>query len=265
MSGMVAQSGDVAGLGADLAAALAAGGAGLRLDLQPICAATGLAPVGHEALLRWDHPEFGPLGALEVIAAAEAAGRGVALDAWVMVNAFRLRAAWPRGAPWLAVNVSAAGLLGGHAAPMVRAALEATGVDPRGLVLELPEAAVVRDLGASQALAARLRGFGIAVALDDFGGALGPARALRDIPFTAVKLDPAMTADLDGAGPMAARARAAVAAVVDLIHALGATSVAEGVECAGQMQALRAAGCDALQGWLLGRPGAGPSPQPQIR
>ena len=53
--------------------------------------------------------------------------------------------------------------------------------------------------------------------------------------------------------------------MVDLAHAMGAIAVAEGVECAGQMQALRAAGCDALQGWLLGRPGAGPLPQPQIR
>lgn len=265
MGGMVAETGDITGLGAELAATLAAGGRGLRLDLQPICAASSLAPVGYEALLRWDHPDLGPLGALDVLAAAEAAGRGVALDAWVMVNAFRLRAAWPRGAPWLAVNISSAGLLGGHAAPMVRAALEATGVDPRGLSLELPEAAVVRDLGAAQALAAQLRGFGIAVALDDFGGALGPARALRDIPFAMVKLDPALTADLEGAGPRAARARAAVAAVVDLAHAMGATSVAEGVECAGQMQVLRAAGCDALQGWLLGRPGTGPAPQPQIR
>jgi len=259
MGGMVAETGGITGLGAELAAALAAGGTGLRLDLQPICAATSLAPVGYEALLRWDHPDLGPLGALDVLAAAEAAGRGVAL------NAFRLRATWPRGAPWLSVNVSVAGLIAGHAAPMVRAALQATGVDPRGLILELPEAAVVRDLGAAQALAAQLRGFGIAVALDDFGGALGPARALRDIPFATVKLDPALTADLEGGGPLAMRARAAVAAVVDLAHAMGATSVAEGVECAGQMQALRAAGCDALQGWLLGRPGAGPVPQPQIR
>lgn len=264
MDGMAAgmAAGPAVALGAELAAALAAGGAGLRLDLQPICAASSLAPVGYEVLLRWDHPELGPLGALEVLAAAAAAGRGVALDAWVMVQAFRLRAGWPRGGPYLAVNVSVDGLLVGHAAPMVRAALDATGVDPRGLCLELPEAAVVRDLAAARLLAGQLRGFGIAVALDDFGGAVGPARALRDIPFTAVKLDAAMTSGLDGAGPEAGRARAAVAGVVDFAHAMGAVSVAEAVETAGQMHALREAGCDALQGWLLGRPGVA-WPQPQ--
>jgi len=251
-------------LGVELAAALAAGGAGLRLDLQPICAAASLAPVGYEALLRWDHPDLGPLAAREVLAAAVAAGRGLALEAWVMVQAFRLRAAWPRGGPYLAVNVSPEGLLAGHAGPMVRAALEATGVDPRGLCLELPEAAVVRDLAAARLLAAELRGFGIAVALDDFGGAVGPARALRDIAFTAIKLDAAMTSGLEGEGAEAGRARAAVAGVVDFAHAMGAVSVAEAVETMGQMQALREAGCDALQGWLLGRPGAA-APQPQRR
>lgn len=261
MDGMAAQplAQDAAGLGAELAAALADGGRGLRLDLQPICAAMTLAPVGYEALLRWEHPDLGPVPPMDVLAAAEAAGRGVALDAWVMVNAFRLRARWPQGGPFLAVNVSADGLLGGHAAPMVRAALDATGVDPRGLSLELPEAAVVRDLGAARALAARLRGFGIALALDDFGGQLGPLRALRDIPFATVKLDAAMTAGLDGTGPMVDRALAAVAAVVDMAHAMGSTAIAEAVESAAQMRALREAGCDALQGWLLGRPGAGPA------
>ena len=260
MGGTAAQ--DMAGLGVELSAALAAGGAGLRLDLQPICAAATLAPVGYEALLRWEHRDLGPVPPLEVLAAAEAAGRGVALDAWVMVNAFRLRARWPRGGPFLAVNVSADGLLGGHAGPMVRAALDATGVDPRGLALELPEAAVIQDLRAAAGLAAQLRGYGIAVALDDFGARLGPARALRDIPFAAVKIDAAMTAGLDGEGPLADRARAAVAAVVDMAHALGATATAEAVESAAQLRALREAGCDALQGWLLGRPGPD---QPQIR
>ncbi|MEO3470368.1 EAL domain-containing protein [Roseomonas sp. CAU 1739] len=246
-------------LGGQLAEALAQGGAGLRLDLQPICAATSLAPVGYEALLRWEHPDHGPLGAAEVLAAAAAVGREVALEAWVLVSAFRLRAGWRAGGPYLAVNVSTAGILAGHAAPMIRAALEVSGVDPRALSIELPEAAVVRGLAAARDLAAGLRESGIAVALDDFGGALGSARVLRDIPFSAVKLDPQLTEGLDRSGPEAGRTRAAVAAVVDMVHALGATTVAEAVETAEQMRALRLAGCDALQGWLLGRPGSGPA------
>ncbi|CAH0250235.1 EAL domain-containing protein [Roseomonas sp. CECT 9278] len=243
-------------LGARLADALAAGGAGLRLDLQPICAAATLDPVGYEALLRWDHPEFGPIPPRETLAAAEAVGRGVALDAWVLVHGFRLRAGWPRGGPYLALNVSMAGVLTGHAAPMVRAAIEATGVDPRGLSLELPEAAVTQDLAGACRLAAALRGLGLSLAIDDFGGAHGSARVLRDIPFAAVKLDPALTAGLDGTDPGAERSRALVGAVVDMAHALGAITVAEAVETADQMRALRDARVDALQGWLLGRPGA---------
>lgn len=244
--------------GAELAAALATGGTGLRLALQPICAANSLAPVGYEALLRWEHPTLGAVPPLDAIAVAEAAGRIIALDAWTLVNAFRLRAGWPAGGPYLAVNISAAGLLGGHAGPMVRAAIEATGVDPRGVLVELPEAAVAQDIAAARDLAAALRGLGLAVALDDFGGAFGSARVLRDIAFAAVKIDPALTAGVEDAGPGADRTRATVAAVVDMAHALGATVIAEAVETAAQMRALREAGCDALQGWLLGRPAATP-------
>jgi EAL domain-containing protein (putative c-di-GMP-specific phosphodiesterase class I) len=243
-------------LGEALADALAAGGAGLRLDLQPICAAATLAPVGYEALLRWDHPDHGAIPPRETLAAADAVGRGVALDAWVLVQGFRMRAGWPRGGPYLALNMSVGGILSGHAAPMVRAAIEATGVDPRGLSLELPEAAVTRDLAAARGLAAALRDLGLSIALDDFGGSHGSARVLRDIPFAAVKLDPALTAGLEGSDAGAARSRALVAAVVEMAHALGAVTVAEAVETAEQMRALREARCDALQGWLLGRPGA---------
>lgn len=252
---------------AHLGAALAAGGTGLRLDLQPICAATSLAPVGYEALLRWDHPKLGPVPPIEAFAIAEASGRLLALEAWALVQALRLRATWPAGGPYLAVNLSAAGMKGGHAADMVRAALEATGANPRGIVLELPEAAVAQDVGSARDLAAQLRGLGAAVALDDFGGLHGAARLLRDIPFAAVKLDAALTDGVDGEGPAASRTRALTAAVVDLVHAMGATVTAEAVETVAQMRALRDAGCDALQGWLLGRPDAGgpalPRAQPQ--
>ncbi len=262
MDGMTAGPASVVpplALGLELAETLSAGGAGLRLDLQPICAAGSLALVGYEALLRWEHPDRGPIGARDVLDAAAAAGRGIALEAWVLVSAFRLRAGWRAGGPYLAVNVSGGGISAGHVAPMVRAALEATGVDPRGLSIELPEVAVVQDLAAARDLCAGLRQLGIAVALDDFGGAVGSARALREIPFSVVKLDPLLTAGVDLAGAQANRPRAAVAAVTEMVHALGAAVVAEAVETAEQMRELRIAGCDALQGWLIGRPGAGPA------
>lgn len=246
---------DAMDTGAELAAVLAAGGAGLRLDLQPICAASSLAPVGYEALLRWEHPLLGAVPASVALAAAEAAGRSLALDAWALVNAFRMRAGWPATGPYLAVNLSAPVILAGHAAPMIRAALDATGAEARGILVELPEAAVARDTAAAQDLAAALRALGMTVALDDFGGTHGSARILRDIAFAAVKIDPALSRGLDGEGPGAIRARAMVGAVVDMAHAMGATTIAEAVETTVQLKWLRDAGCDALQGWLLGRPG----------
>lgn len=250
----VAMMPDAGDLGGDLAAALAGRAEGLQLALQPICAAATLAPVCYEALLRWEHPEYGAIPPMTTLAAADAVGRSIALDAWAVVAAFRLRAAWPAGGPYLAVNLSAAGIRSGHVAPMIRAALDTTGADPRGLLLEMPEATVGADIPAARAAAAALRGFGIAVALDDFGGSHGSARILRDIAFAAVKIDPALTEGIEEAGPDGDRARAMLSAVVDMAHAMGATVIAEAVESVGQMRALREAGCDALQGWLLGRP-----------
>jgi EAL domain-containing protein (putative c-di-GMP-specific phosphodiesterase class I) len=246
-----------AALGADLAKALAQGGAGLRLDLEPICAAASLAPVGYEALLRWEHPARGSIAAAEVLAIAAATGLAPALDAWVLVTAFRHRAGWRPGAPYLAVNVSMAGVLHGHAAPMVRAAWQATGVDPRSVSIELPEAAAIRDPVAARDLTAGLRGDGIAVALDGFGNASGSILALRDIPVSTVKLGPLLTAGIERPRGKADRVKAVVAATVDTAHALGATVVAEAVETVDRMQALREAGCDALQGWLLARADGG--------
>lgn len=241
-------------LASDLRAALAAGGAGLRIDLQPICAAATLAPVGYEALLRWEHPALGAIPPIETFALAEANGALVALESWALLHAFRLRAAWSQGGPYLSVNVSSAALLSGQAAAMLRTAFSASGANPRGVVIELPEAAVARDLRAARELAAEIRALGASVALDDFGSTHGSARMLRDIPFGSVKLDAALTDGLDGDGVGAARALAMVGAVVDMAHAMGATVIAEAVESAAQMRALRDAGCDALQGWLLGSP-----------
>jgi len=257
-AGTAATGVDLTRLGADLSAMLSGGSPGLRLALQSICAAATLAPVGYEALLRWDHPEFGAVPARDIFAAAALAGCETSLEAWIMVSAFRLRARWKPGGPYLAVNVSEAAIRNGLAGPMVRASLAMSGADPRGLSMEVPEAAVMRELDASRDFARFLRQQGVVMALDDFGSLMGPACVLRDIAFATVKIDPRLSLGVEGLTPESVRTRGVIAAVVDMAHALGATVVAEAVETAEQMAALREVGCDALQGWLMGRPGHGP-------
>ncbi|MBM3588684.1 MAG: EAL domain-containing protein [Alphaproteobacteria bacterium] len=92
-----------------IAEALANNGAGMRLDLQPVCSANGLETVGYEALLRWVHPDLGPILAMETVNAATQAGMAAALAAWVFNKACRIRARWPRSAPYISVNISAEG------------------------------------------------------------------------------------------------------------------------------------------------------------
>jgi EAL domain-containing protein (putative c-di-GMP-specific phosphodiesterase class I) len=96
-------------------------------------------------------------------------------------------------------------------------------------------------------------------ALDDYGVARGAILALRSIPFPMVKLHPSLCAGLDGESLSARRALALTTGQVETAHALGTIVVAKSVETLAQLRALEKAGCDAMQGWLLGRPGKVPN------
>lgn len=242
-----------------IAEALANNGAGLRLDLQPVCSAQGLETVGYEALLRWVHPDLGPILAMETVNAATQAGLAEALDAWVFAEAARIRARWPRSAPYISVNITAEAFLRGDGTALMRRALYEADTDPRGLVVELPANAVSLWHDAAANLAAGLRGLGVVAALDDFGVARGTIMALRAIPFPMVKLHPSLCAGLDGESLAARRALALTTGQVETAHALGTIVVAKSVETLAQLRALEKAGCDAMQGWLLGRPGKVPN------
>ena len=242
-----------------IAEALAAQGEGLRLDLQPVCSAHGLETVGYEALLRWVHPDLGPILALETVNAATQAGVAAALDAWVFAEACRIRARWPRSAPYISVNITAEALVRGDGAALLRQALFMADTDPRGIMVEFPANAVSLWHDAALTLAAGLRDLGVAAALDDFGVARGTILALRSIPFHTVKLHPTLCAGLEGDKAAARRALVLTAGQVETAHAMGAVVVAKSVETLAQMRALEEAGCDALQGWLLGRPGKVPN------
>ncbi|MFM7420355.1 MAG: EAL domain-containing protein [Alphaproteobacteria bacterium] len=242
-----------------IAEALANDGAGLRLDLQPVCSANGLETVGYEALLRWVHPDLGPILAMETVNAATQAGLAAALDAWVFNEACRIRSRWPRSAPYISVNITAEAFLRGDGTALMRRALYEADTDPRGLVVELPANAVSLWHDAAANLAAGLRGLGVVAALDDYGVARGAILALRAIPFAMVKLHPSLCAGLDGEHLAARRALALTTGQVETAHALGTIVVAKSVETLAQLRALEKAGCDAMQGWLLGRPGKVPN------
>ena len=223
------------------------------LAWQPLSmAAEGGQVTGFEVLLRWKHPERGPVPPDQFIPVAEANGTIVTIGAWVLREACREAAGW--AVPLrVAVNVSPVQAQMGKAfAKVVEDALTSSGLDPRRLVLEVTEGVLIREVDRVLATLQRLRALGVQIALDDFGTGYSSLATLRAFPFDKIKIDQGFVAGMasEGHGADAAIVRA----VLGLAHGLGLPVVAEGVETEAQLDILRVQGCEEVQGWLIGRP-----------
>jgi diguanylate cyclase (GGDEF)-like protein/PAS domain S-box-containing protein len=224
----------------------------LRLYYQPQVDAGGKL-AGFESLLAWNHPKLGLTSPAQFIPIAEESGMIVPIGSWVLAEACRQSALWQHsGCPRVrvAVNVSATQFSRADFTETVAEALSASSLDPSLLELELTEGVVVRDLEESIRQMERLRALGVGISIDDFGTGYSSLSYLRRLPIDALKIDRSFLQDIDrepATIPL-------VKAIVALAHGLRLTVVAEGVENRGQLDALRAAGCDLFQGYLLGEP-----------
>ncbi|SMB80061.1 putative bifunctional diguanylate cyclase/phosphodiesterase [Deinococcus hopiensis] len=235
----------------DLHAALRGGG--LTLHYQPLLELETGAPWATEALLRWTHPVLGPVSPAEFVPLAEEGGLMLDLGAWV------LRAACAQARRWLdageyrgrmSVNVSAVQLAHPGFVDGVETALRESGLPPEALMLELTETAALRDLDASRARMAQVRELGVWLALDDFGAGQANLHQLAHLPVDVLKVDRSFTAGLDA--PRSTRPL--LQAAVGMARGLQLCVVVEGIETAEQLEEIRALGCDAGQGYFLGRP-----------
>jgi EAL domain-containing protein (putative c-di-GMP-specific phosphodiesterase class I) len=234
-------------LEAELRAAIEAGA--LALHYQPLHALPGRERVGFEALLRWPHPERGLVSPGEFIPLAEATGLIVPLGAWTLRTACRDAAAWP--APLrLAVNLSPAQFRQGDILGTVRDALAESGLPPARLELEITEGLLLHNTEGVLRQLAALRALGVGIVMDDFGTGYSSLGHLWRFPFDKLKIDRSFVRDL----PRDAKATAIVQTIIGLGRALHIPVTAEGVETEAQMRALAEAGCDQVQGFLLGRP-----------
>lgn len=237
---------------ADLREALALGA--LHLHFQPIYDLTTGRLVHHEALARWTHDRWGEVSPSVFVPLAEAFDLAAELGRWALAAASRQAAAWgAAGDPVasVAVNISAQHFAAGTVVEDVLRALDAAGLPPDRLVIELTESALITDLEGTVAQLSALRAAGLRLALDDFGTGFSSLTLMRRLPVHTVKIDRSFVEHLDSDPADAAL----VALVIEAAHALGLRACAEGVERPEQLLHLTAAGCDSVQGYLLGRPG----------
>lgn len=208
---------------------------------------------GMEALLRWNHPDFGQVSPLQFIPIAEERGHIVAIGRWVLQEAC-LQTKRFRDKHGLmlqvSVNVSARQLQSGDLVADVEQALLASGLPPDALELELTESALIEDTEQSAMILRRLKQLGITLSLDDFGTGYSSLSYLKRFPVDVMKLDRSFFHEQS----FSVGNNNFVKAIVDMAHALGLIVVAEGIETEEVMDALRDAACDGGQGYLFARP-----------
>ena len=229
----------------------------LRVVYQPVVGVVERRVLGLEALVRWEHPELGAVSPEEFVGLAEEDGLIVRLQRWVIRTATAEHARLIAGGRdlRLAVNVSALHVQARCLVEDIASALADAGLPADRLMIELTESVFTDDAELLRSTLAELSELGCVISLDDFGRGASSLTQLARLPVDVLKMDRGFVTGIDSD----ARRAALVAGVVDLGHTLGMDIVAEGVETPAQLAALSSLGCRFLQGWLLGRPVAGPA------
>jgi diguanylate cyclase (GGDEF)-like protein/PAS domain S-box-containing protein len=204
---------------------------------------------GFEALARWLHPVRGFVPPSDFIPLAEESGLIVEMGEWILREACREAASWPMPLQ-VAVNLSPAQFMHGDVVSLVHSILLETGLAPGRLELEITEGVLIEDFDRGLALLRRLKALGVRISMDDFGSGYSSLSYLQAFPFDKIKIDRAFVINL-GRNPQSA---AIVRAVIGLGHGLEMSIVAEGVETQEQLGFLAEQGCDAVQGYFIGKP-----------
>lgn len=205
--------------------------------------------VGFEALLRWNHPTRGFVPPDQFIPLAEENGLIIQIGEWVLREACREAASWPRPLP-VAVNLSPVQFQAGDLERSIHQILLETGLAPTRLEVEITEGVLIGDFTRALNLLRRLKALGSRIAMDDFGTGYSSLSYLQSFPFDKIKIDRSFISNLE-ATPQSAEI---VRAVLGLAHALNIPVVAEGVETEAQRAFLAREACDEMQGYLIGRP-----------
>ena len=225
---------------------------GLELHYQPQVDLNGKV-VAAEALLRWNHPQLGPIGPMRFIPVAEDCGLIVALGEWVLSSACHQVMRWrEQGLTCVpvAVNVSPIQFSRSDFVQTVRRVLQTSGLEAGFLELELTEGIVMQDLEATSQKLFALREMGVSVSIDDFGTGYSSLKYLQRLPIDCLKIDRSFVLEIDHEFG----SQSLVRTIILLARELGLKVVAEGVETTAQFDVVRALECDRVQGYLFARP-----------
>ena len=213
----------------------------LNLRRQRIC--------GFEALIRWHHPTRGMVSPADFIPLAEETGLINRIGEFVLAASTTEAVRWGDGIS-VAVNLSAIQFAGGQLVESVRGALARSGLAPGRLELEITESVLLNDGDDTLRTLHQLRDLGVRIAMDDFGTGYSSLGYLRSFPFDRIKIDRSFIQEISTNSESAA----IISAVVALSRRIGILTTAEGVETPEQLARVREEGCDAAQGYLIGRP-----------
>lgn len=227
----------------------------LQVYYQPIVSLTNSRMIGLEALVRWQHPERGLLQPVDFIPLAEETGLIIPIDRWVMLRACSQLQEWQAQVPTdppLSISVNLSGKeIGQHdLIEYVQQVLKETNLEPWQLKLEITESAIMENNELTKKILSQLQGLGVQVQIDDFGTGYSSLGYLQNFPVNALKIDRAFVGRLGDNG----NSSDIVQTVVILAHDLGMETVAEGVETIGQMDRLKALGCEYGQGYYVSKP-----------
>lgn len=223
-----------------------------ELHYQPLLTREGQVQ-GFEALVRWNHPTKGAISPVLFIPIAEETGQIIALSQWVMERAARDFLALKPQLPdycRISVNLSPMQFHRPSFLTSLAATLNATGLSPTSLELELTEGILMNDTDVAIDTLHALREMGISIAIDDFGTGFSSLSYLRHLPVDKVKIDRSFINNIANNSKDAA----IVQGIIALAHHLELAVVAEGVETWQQQQQLAALNCDVFQGYLFARP-----------
>ena len=222
----------------------------LSMVYQPVVRTEDHTVVGFEALMRWEHPQRGAIPPTVFIPVAEDTGMILQLGAWALRQAARDAAAWPHPLR-IAVNVSAVQFAHPDFPGIVSDVLDATGLDPERLELELTESVFMGDSETTDAAFKALKLLGVRLALDDFGTGYSSLSYLRAAPFDKLKVDRSFVDSCTLSDQNSAKI---IAAIIGLADALGMETTVEGVEAFDQRDVVCAKGARLIQGFLYSPP-----------